>query len=240
MEEIYENDTCIIFGDTPNTTQIIASDTRAIYNSNDYDNYDEYDDNYDEYDEYDDYNELLYFKNIGLNLNLSLPNVNGDTVIMYLIKKPFDMLNDDYDRDNFIDSLIDRADSNTLSICDAHGQSLFDITLKQYLEINKKCKKNTDYLVSRKDLKIRCIEEQTRRIERVDEENEMNHIYNTNLEKRQVLLLNRLKTIYSKLSEFSQNEIDTQYYEHIMNGNSNLLNDYNILTDYNLLNDDNI
>ena len=220
MEEIYENDICIcILGDTPNTTPIIASDTPAIYNSNEYDN--EYDNEYEYEYEYDnEYDKLLYLKSIWLDLKLDLrlPNVNGDTVIMYLSKKPFDdneYDNDEYDfdRDKFINYLIadDKTDSEILNIRDANNQSLFEITLNNYLEVLTKSKRCTDHKVSRKDLKIKCLYERSLRIDRTDDENDRNATYNTNLEKRQEILLNRLKTIYSKLSVTLQNEIDEQY-----------------------------
>ena len=236
MEEINNNNMQIIVGDTPNTnTQIIVGDTPInyppnVYNVNNvnndvydvYDEYDEYDDEYnDEYDEYndeyDENNELLYFKSIFTDLNLALKNDQGNTIIMYLTKKPFDdnMFNDEYefDIDNFIDYLIadDKTDSVILNIRDADNQSLFGITLNNYLEVLTKSKRFTDHVVSRKDLKIKCPYEQTIRIDRTGDENDRNDIYNTNLEKKQKILLNRLKTIYSKLSVTLQNEIDEQY-----------------------------
>ena len=165
------------------------------YDENEYNDYDENENNNDDIDE--ELADLIINKD---NLDLTFQNEKGDNIIMYLIKKHINYSLYDYiERDTLIDNLIasNNTDSVILNTRDINNQSIFEITLEDYLEIKNTCKK---------------IEDRKRGVERRQRNDfEYNEYIYYNLLDRQKILLNRLKKIYSKLSYAVQDEMYYQF-----------------------------
>ncbi len=178
--------------------------------------------------------QIYYVKNpkklqklLNFNINFSNRNNNGETVLVYLSKQPideYDMFNDEdnnFDNECIIDTLLDTVidiidstdDPSILIIPDSSGKSLFDITYNNYLNILNTPKKFTTSSLGN----LRNIH----KIEQMEDFYENNFIYNSNLNKRQTILLNRLKTIYSKLPRFLQGKYK-HIYDEYLNDNDNI------------------